>query len=138
MASTIYTPAKAKLSARTVNLTTDTIKAVLVDTGAYTFSAAHEFLSDIPAGARIATSPALGGKSDYYGFFDANDVTFTAVATGTGTGAASEAIVLFKDTGTAGTSSLVAFLDNGTGLPVTSNGGDITVTWPTAGILGLG
>lgn len=100
----------------------DTIKAVLVDTGAYTVNTAtHQYLSDIASGARIATSAALAGKTVTAGVADANDVTFTAV-----TGASCEALVLYKDTGSAATSPLIAYIDTATGLPVTPNGGDIS------------
>ena len=103
----------------------DTIKAVLVDTGAYTLNAAtHQYLSDVPAGARISTSPAFTGKSTTGGVADANDITFAAVV-----GASSEAVVIIKDTGSAATSPLIAFIDSATGLPVTPNGGDIGVAW---------
>jgi hypothetical protein len=60
-------------------------------------------------------------------------VTYTAVS-----GATVEALVLYIDTGVAGTSRLVAYIDTGvTGLPVTPNGGDITVTWNASGIFQL-
>ncbi len=103
----------------------DNVKAVLVDTGAYAVDLAnHEFLSDIAAGARISTSGNLGTKSAAAGVADAADVTFTAVS-----GATVEAIVLYKDTGVAGTSPLIAYIDTATGLPLTPNGGDVTVQW---------
>jgi hypothetical protein len=57
---------------------------------------------------------------------DAADVTFTAVS-----GDVSEALVIYKDTGTASTSRLIAYIDTATGLAVTPNGGDITVIWPS-------
>jgi hypothetical protein len=41
--------------------------------------------------------------------------------------------VLFVDTGNAATDALIAFIDTGTGLPVTPNGGDITVTVNASG-----
>jgi hypothetical protein len=44
-------------------------------------------------------------------------------------GASCESIVVYKDTGSAATSPLVAFFDTATGLPVTPNGGDIIITW---------
>jgi hypothetical protein len=103
----------------------DTIKAVLVDTGTYTPNlATHQFLSDIAAGARIATSAALTSKAVTAGVADAADVTWPTVS-----GASCEAVVIYKDTGTATTSNLIAYIDSATGLPVTPNGGDITVTW---------
>lgn len=104
---------------------TDSIKAVLVDSAAYTPNlASHQFLSDIPSGARIATSPALGSKTSTAGVADAADAVFSAV-----TGPQSEFVVLYKDTGTATTSALIAYIDTAVGLPVTPNGGDITVQW---------
>ena len=42
--------------------------------------------------------------------------------------------MLWLDTGTPGTSRLIAYIDSGqTGLPVTPNGGDITYTVDAAG-----
>ncbi|CQA05857.1 Bacteriophage protein [Mycobacteroides abscessus] len=45
------------------------------------------------------------------------------------TGLSGEAVVIFKDTGTAGTSRLIFYLDTASGLPVTPNGGDINIKW---------
>ena len=39
------------------------VRAILVDTGAYTYNDTHEFLDDIPSGARIAVSGNLTGKA---------------------------------------------------------------------------
>ena len=113
------------------NISTGTVKAALVDTGVYTYSATHEFLTSLTG--RVGTDATLGTKTFTNGVFDAADVTYTAV-----TGNSVEAIVLYIDTGVAGTSRLIAYLDTGfTGLPVTPNGGDITVTWNASGIFAL-
>lgn len=111
---------------------TGTVKVALVDTGTYTYSAAHEFLSSLSG--VVGTAQTIGATKSYTnGVFDGGDVTFTAVS-----GATVEALVLYIDTGTAGTSRLVAYIDTGvTGLPVTPNGGDITVTWNASGIFAL-
>lgn len=125
MANALFDKARQRFLEGQFNWNTDTIKAVLVDTGTYTVNlSAHEFLSDIGTGARISTSGAFTGKSTAGGAADANDVTFTSV-----TGASIEAIVIYKDTGTDSTSPLIAFIDTATGLPITPNGGDIIVTW---------
>ena len=109
------------------------VKAVLVDLADYTFSSAHDFLDDVPVGARVATSGNLATKTFTNGVFDAADVTFTSV-----TGDQSEAIILYVDSGAAATSRLICFLDTvAAGLPVTPNGGDITVTWNASGIFDL-
>ncbi|MGB3684963.1 MAG: hypothetical protein WA991_03960 [Ornithinimicrobium sp.] len=125
MANAIYDKGLEDFLAGNISWTGDNIKAVFVDTGNYTFSAAHEDLADIPASARVATSGNLSSKTATGGVADAADVTFTSV-----TGATVEAIVLYKDTGTAASSRLISFIDSGgTGLPVTPNGGDITFQW---------
>lgn len=104
----------------------DDIRVILVDSTEYTVDlAAHEFLDDVPSGSRIATSGALANKTAVAGVADADDVTFTAVA-GPDSG---EALVIYQHTGVEGTSQLIAYIDTGTGLPVTANGGDIIVTW---------
>lgn len=103
------------------------VKAILVDTVDYTYSAAHDFLDDVPGGAIVATSGNLGTKTYTNGTFDTADFTFTAV-----TGDVSEALIIYIDTGSAATSRLVCYRDtNVTGLPVTPNGGDITVSVPS-------
>jgi hypothetical protein len=133
MANAIYPKYKEALlngSANT-NMSTGTVKVALVDTGTYTYSSAHEFLTSLTG--RVGTDQTLGTKTFTNGTFDAADSTFTSV-----TGATVEALVIYIDTGTAGTSRLIAFIDTGvTGLPVTPNGGNINITWDAAGIFTL-
>ena len=111
---------------------TGTVKVALVDTSTYTYNAAHEFLSSLTG--RVGTDQTIGATKSYTnGVFDGGDVTFTAVS-----GATVVALVIYIDTGVAGTSRLVAFIDTGvTGLPVTPNGGNISITWNASGIFGL-
>ena len=126
MANGLYDAARAAFLNADIDWTADDIRAILIDTGTYTVNlSTHDFLDDIPGGARVATSSALSGKTSAAGVADANDVTFSAVS-----GATVEAVVLYKHTGTESTSNLIAYMDTGmTGLPVTPNGGDITVQW---------
>lgn len=105
----------------------DTIKAALVDAADYTFSQAHQFLSDVPAVGRVAISPAFTGKTLTAGTLDADDITWPTVS-----GDPSEIVIVYKDTGNAATSPLLLYIDTATGLPVTPNGGDIGVTWSNA------
>lgn len=129
MANALYPKAKEGLLGA-LNLVTGTVRAVLVDTGTYTYSATHQYLSSVPAGSRIGTAQTLATKTVLNGTFDAADITFPSVPLGD----AAEAILIYVDTGTESTSPLVAFIDTATGLPVTPNGGSITVTWPSNGI----
>jgi hypothetical protein len=127
MASTWYPLFKEALltGATNSNPSTGNVKVVLVDSADYTYSATHQFLSDVTSAGRVATSGNLTTKSFTAGVFDADDVTFTAV-----TGDQSEALVIYIDTGTATTSRLMLYVDTASsGLPVTPNGGNITVTW---------
>jgi hypothetical protein len=125
MANALYGKGRDKFLNGDIDWTADTIKALLVDTANYTVSIdTHEFLSDIAAGARIGTATALASKSSALGVADANDTTFSSVS-----GATVEAIVLYRDSGTEGTSALIAYIDTATGLPFTPNGGDVTVAW---------
>lgn len=103
---------------------TNTIKHFLYDEGADAFNAADDNLDDIAGGAIIATSGAYASKTVTAGVADAADITHTAV-----TGASVESIEIYKDTGVASTSRLIANIDTATGLPVTPNGGDITIAW---------
>jgi hypothetical protein len=131
MANAVYPLYKQALIQGTAGTSlTGTLKAVLLDTADYTYSAAHDFYDDMSAGA-VGTPGTIGSKTFVNGLLDGADVTFTAV-----TGDPCEAIGLFLDTGTPSTSRLVAYLDTGvTGLPVTPNGGDITITWNASGII---
>ncbi len=125
MANAVYGKGREKFLNGDIDWANDDIKAVLVDTAAYAVSIdSDEYLSSIPAGDRIATSGNLASKTSTLGVADAADITFSTV-----TGDVSEAIVLYKDTGDAATSPLIAYIDTATGLPITPNGGDITITW---------
>ena len=127
MASVIYPKFKEALLQGDYDLSSVAVKAVLVDTGTYTYNAAHDFYDDL-SGVVGTESGALANKTFTAGAFNSDDITFTAP-----TGATAEAIVLFVDTGNAATDALIAFIDTGTGLPVTPNGGDITVTVNASG-----
>lgn len=121
--SNFYPKALKKFAEADIDWTADDIKVCLIDTNDYTYSDSHEFHSSL-AGI-IATSGNLSGKSVADGgILDANNVTFTAIS-----GDEFEAVVIFKDTGVSATSPLIAYLDSATGLPLTPNGANITLTW---------
>ena len=118
MANALYPLGKKKFLDADIDLLTDTIKISLIDTGVYTYSAAHEFHSSLTG--VVAEGPALGTKTTTSGVFDSADFVFTAVS-----GASVEAYVIWKDTGVSGTSPLIAYVDTASGLPLTPNGNDI-------------
>lgn len=135
MANALYPTFKEYLldHSNNTDLNSNNVKVVLVDLADYTYSSAHNFLDDVAAGARVATSGNLASKTIASGVFDSADPTFTAA-----TGDVSEALILYVDSGAAATSPLVAFYDTGvTGLPVTPNGGDINVAVNASGWFSL-
>jgi hypothetical protein len=124
MANAIYPKWKeAIIQASANSALTGAVKVALVDTGTYTYGAAHEFLSSLTG--VVGTAQTLAGTKSYTnGLFKVTgSVTYTV-----------EALVFYTDTGSAATSRLVAFVDTGqTNLPVTPNGGDITVNFDQSG-----
>jgi hypothetical protein len=133
MANALYPKWKEQLLQFTANnnLSAGTVKVALVTSG-YTYASTDQFYSSVSASV-VGTPQTLGTKTFTNGTFDAADVTFTAV-----TGAQVTRLVIYVDTGTTTTSPLVAYLDTSvTNLPVTPNGGDISITWNASGIFTL-
>lgn len=127
MANALYDLGRESFLKGEISWSADNIKVVLIDAADYTVNlATDQFLSDIPVAARVATSANLASKTTTAGVADAADVTFTAVAD---TEDVSEAVVAYQDSGVEGTSRLIAYIDDATGLPVTPNGGDISIQW---------
>lgn len=133
MANVLYPKwREAILQAAANSALTGTVKVAIVDTAVYTYNAAHEFYSSLSG--VVGVSNALAAKTYTGGVFDADDGVATSVS-----GATSEALVFFIDTGDPATSRLVAYIDTGyTGLPVTPSGANINLIWASGGIFALG
>jgi hypothetical protein len=138
MANAIYPIYKQALmkACATVSLngsTTNGPWVALVDTGTYTYSAAHDFYNDLSG--IIGTDQNITTPTVTNATFDGCNVTWTAVTTATSI----EALIIYrKNTGANSTWRVVLYEDTSvTGLPVTPNGGDISVTWNASGIFSL-
>lgn len=130
MSSAIYDKARASFLNAEINITSDNLKVVLVVIGGghYVVDLANDqFLSAISGGDRTALTANLSSKTTTAGVFNAANTLFSTV-----TGSASGAIVIYQDTGSAATSRLIAYIDDYAGLPVTPNGSDINIAWPTS------
>ncbi len=134
MASGLFTSYKNALwgTGSRTDWDTATVKASIIDSADVTISlTTHDFQDDIAAGTvasgTIAT-PSISG-----GAVDGADVTLTTV-----TGDTCEQVVIWEDTGgAASTDPLLILFDAGgftSGMPVTPNGGNITITWNASGI----
>lgn len=126
MANALYDLGRKAFGDAGVALLTDTIKAALIDTGAYTPNlATDQFFSIIPGAAVIGTPVTLANKTNVTGIFDADDAVFSGLVSAP----TIEAVVIYKDTGVAGTSALIAYIDTGTGLPTPAGASQVTVVW---------
>lgn len=138
MANAIYPIYKQNLLAGTsgydidTDTTTDGPYVALIDTGTYTYSAAHDFYSDLSG--VVGTDQFIDNPTVALGVFDGADVTFSLVS-----GNTVEALVIYrKNAGATSTQPLVAYIDTSvTGLPVTPSGGDITIQWHASGIFAI-
>ncbi|MBF0421888.1 MAG: hypothetical protein HQL73_02730 [Magnetococcales bacterium] len=83
------------------------------------------WLSDIPSGARVATT-TLTTCTATNGVLNADPAVFTAVA-----GASCELVIVYKDTGTESTSPLFILYDSIVGFPFSPSGGNVRIEWPT-------
>jgi tartrate dehydratase alpha subunit/fumarate hydratase class I-like protein len=133
MANGLYAKGREEILKGNIDLENDTIKAVCVDTATYTVNLnTDEDLADIPSGERVATSSALTVTVSG-GTVDVADFTFSSVS-----GDEFEAVVFYKDTGSAATSTLILYIDTATGLSFTPSGGDIDVTINASGLFTWG
>jgi hypothetical protein len=125
MANALYDKGREAFLGLGLDWDTNDVRLILIDEADDTIDlAVDDFLDDRAGAARVATSTALATKTITAGVADAADKTFSAVS-----GDQSESIDCYQHTGTESTSVLIFNIDTATGLPVTPNGGDITVAW---------
>lgn len=131
MADAIYPKYKQALldGDTNIDINDGTVKVAL-STAAY--NSAHDFYDDVSA-STVGTPQTIANTTVTNGLFDGDDVTYTAVASGSTV----TALIIYIDTGSAATSRLVAFIDTVSGFPLSTNGGDVTVAWNASGIFQL-
>lgn len=125
MANGLYDEGRRAFLGGEIDWVGTAMRVIIVDATDYTRDLAlHDFLDDVAVGAREEESSDLTSKAEDDGIADAANVTFTAAA-----GDACDEIIGFEETGADATSQLIFNIDTATGLPVTLNGGDVTITW---------
>ena len=123
MSNALYDLARESFLKGEISWSADNIKVVLVDAAVYTPNLeTDQYITDIAS--VVSTSGNLASKTTALGVADAADVTFSSVS-----GAVSEFLVIYQDTGTPSTSRLIARIDSAVGIPVTPNGGDVAIIW---------
>lgn len=127
MAATLYNKGREAFATKLIDWVNDDIRLMLVATTGgtpYTFAITDQFLTSVPAGARVATmSASLANKTATNGILDADD---PAALTLTGTAGG---ILYYLHTGVDGTARLLIWDDASTGLPITSAGGTVPFTF---------
>jgi len=125
MANALFDAGREGFLGGDIDWDANNIKLILVDHADDTPNVStDDFLDDIAAGARVATSGNFASKTKTAGVADAADVTLSTVV-----GDPAESIVIYADSGVEGTSRLIAYIDVATGLPVTPGGGNIVIVW---------
>lgn len=137
MADAKYNRFKKELADGNIDLVNDTIKLALV-TSAYTPDIdTHDFFDDITnevvgtgyvaGGAALTTKATTQDNTNDQMDYTADNVTWSSSTI------TARAAVLYKDTGAAATSPLIAYFDFGS--DQSSSSGDFTVQWDAGGIL---
>jgi hypothetical protein len=126
VSNVLFDPGREGILDTTIAMTGD-IRAMLVKS-AYTFSAAHKFLSDITAGNDNGRTATLTSKTYTSGVFSAANTSLTATAA-----VACNAIVLFLHTGVDATARIIAYVDTPqSGLPFTPSASQtVNLVWDT-------
>jgi hypothetical protein len=108
-----------------IDIVGDDIQATLIDQGVTVPSlTTHDFYDDLET-AHVGPEISLTSKTVAAGIYDAADTILTSVS-----GASCEGVLLYNNTPAADADkNLICYFDTGTGLPVTPNGGDITIQW---------
>ena len=140
MANALFNPGREGFLLGEIDWDTAVMKVALVR--GYTFNAAHKFVSDVTGagGTLHFTSAALASKTGTSGTADAADITLSTPAAN----ASGHSLIYFQSSAVTGGADvaasaqrLIAWIDTGTGLPVTPNGADISIVFNVAGLFTL-
>jgi len=124
MANALYNKAKTGLMNEEIKMLVDVVGVYLV-TASYALAlTTDDYLDDVPSQHIVARGTLANVAVASTGVVDADDSLLTLV-----TGSIVTKIILAIDTGNIATSPLLAALDTATGLPLTPNGGNVTIQW---------
>lgn len=124
----------------TIDLDTDTIKVALLNSSHTQDQDTYDYFNDVSAnevtgtgytagGATITTPSVTQNNTDNVGVFDGDDVTWASSTI------TARYACIYKSTGVASTSPIIAILDFGS--DQSSSAGDFTIAWGANGILRL-
>lgn len=132
----VYGPALAALASGSINWTADTIKVMLCTSAYVPDQDAHDFKSDVTnevvGTGYTAGGATLGSKTSTYTAGTNTQVLDAADPVWATSTITARYAVYYKDTGTAGTSPLIGYLDFGA--DVVSTAGDFKITHDAGGV----
>lgn len=122
MANALYDKGRQGFLENSIDWDSDDIRVALLSAGYTPDLAAHQFVSDLGANI-VARSAALTGMTVTAGVANHAAKTITAVS-----GAQITRVAYYKYNAADGAARLICLIDTATNLPLTPNGGDITIT----------
>jgi len=126
VANFIYGKAKQSLLNGEFNISSDSLKVLLVTDSYVPNENVDQFVSNISSSYIKQRTSSLANVTNTLGTIDANDITVVQYS-----GLAFKALVIYKDSGTDSTSRLLAYIDTATGIPFLGINAvtDITINW---------
>lgn len=125
MSNTSFQPGMQTVLSGGVNALADTLTAYLV-ASSYTFDGTDQFVAEL--GTTIGTPVNLANKSVTNGALGADTLDFGALPPGN----TIKGVAIAKNTGNTSTSPLLLWFDTGSGLPLATNGGNVSFPFPNA------
>lgn len=123
--SAIYGLGKQGIADGTIAWLTHNMVVVLLSSAYVVDLVSHQYLSDIGAGSRVATSGNLASKTDAAGVFDAADIVFTGVSSGL----TITQFAIYRNTGVEATSPLMIYENSAANMPLVTDGTNLTLAW---------
>jgi|694.fasta_scaffold01871_38 hypothetical protein len=127
MANFVYKKAKESLLNGEFNLSSNSLKVLLIDKSLYTPNEdTDRYISDIPASAIKKRSNSITNVVNSLGVLDADNVSINDYS-----GESFSAIVLYQSGSSDSNSKLIFFIDTSSGLPFAGSNSDtpVTIIW---------
>ena len=125
MSNALYTLARQSFLNGGIDWATADLRVALVNSSYTVNLATDQYISTVAANI-VARSSSLTSVTSTGGVANAANVTFSSVS-----GSTVSYFVIYAYTGTDSTSQLIAYFDTASNLPITPNGGNITISWDT-------
>lgn len=126
MSNFVYKKAKEAMLKGDIDLQTNNLKVLLVNSSYVPNQNSDNFVSDINSNYIKARSSSISNVTVSLGVLDADDIVISNYS-----GAAFNAVVLYQDSGSDSSSILITYIDTSDGLPFSgvNTNTNITIAW---------